>query len=48
MNFKKLISNLYLSKSEEEKKLNCPSPTGKEINTKGQKCPFDPKSQLSP
>lgn len=47
MNFKKLISTLYQSKSE-EKKLNCPSPTGKEIKTKGQKCPFDPKSQLSP
>lgn len=42
MNFKKLISTSYLCKSE-EKKLNCPSPTGKEIKTKGQKCPFDPK-----
>lgn len=48
MNFKKLISTSYLSKSEEKKTLNCPSPTGKEIKTKGQKCPFDPKSQLSP
>lgn len=47
MNFKKLISTLYQSKSE-EKKINCPSPTGKEIKTQGQKCPVDPKSQLSP
>lgn len=47
MNFKKLISTSYLSKSEEKKTKLSQSYWERDKN-KGQKCPFDPKSQLSP
>lgn len=41
MNFKKIISTSYLRKSE-EKKLNCPSPTGKEIKLRDKSALLTP------